>query len=148
MVKARTFRRKSSDERWDLTEIKEMEGTPWHPYPGDNRYTFKDIRPNAKFSDEPAIPAEDEAAEKQERLPRFQINKADLRKHLKTHDCAGCTSLERGKQGHHSKSCITLWLTLTNFLSSNRRTSYESSPRWTGLRGKQASSPYINLQAS
>ena len=79
-----------------------MSGTPWHPYPGENRLTFKDIVPNVKFAKEPAIPSEDAGTEREARLPRFHLTKADLRKHEKALDCTGCTALGRGKLGHHS----------------------------------------------
>lgn len=83
-----------------------MCGTPWQPYPGDNKFTLKDIKPNVKFAKEHEVPAEDLGSEEQPRTLGFSIMKADLKEHQPTSDCPGCTALSRGKHGHHTPFCI------------------------------------------
>ena len=77
IIKARTFRRRPSGERWNTQEVKDLAGTSLHPYPGDNKFTFKDIKPNVRFTKEPEIPPADTGTEKEPRRPRFFVTKAD-----------------------------------------------------------------------
>ena len=45
IVKVRTIRRKADiTDRWNVDEVKTMEGTPSEPFPGD-RPTMKSLRP-------------------------------------------------------------------------------------------------------
>ena len=82
VVKVRTIRRKFElRDRWNLTELKEMQGTPWEPYPGD-RLTMRALRPQIPRDADSSIPAKPQPAPVKGRKIDFSIRKDDIAKYV------------------------------------------------------------------
>jgi hypothetical protein len=105
VLKARTFRRKGSDEdRWNKEEILAVKGFPWQPDP--NVSTF-DIR--SRVSVRVEQPGEVELGNTREFTSRrLRITKRDLQHHGYSVGCAGCNAARRGTTAvNHSEECRT-----------------------------------------
>ena len=81
IIKIRTVRRKSSkEERWNITQLENMVGSPWEPTPGSEDTEIKSrirSRTEQEYKEQPQV------MESEERLGRaeyrFQIRKQDVR---------------------------------------------------------------------
>ena len=84
MIKVRTIRRKGSDtERWDITALNDMKGTPWEPQLGVDsieiysKIKLRELRQN-EAETEPRIP---KGVTPLVRKNRLGIIERDIRKH-------------------------------------------------------------------
>ena len=105
VVKARTFRRKGSDEdRWNKEEILAVKGLPWQPDPNVSTY---DIR--SRVSVRVEQPSEVELGNTREFMSRrLRITKKDLQQQGYSIGCAGCEAARKGGVAiNHSEECRT-----------------------------------------
>ena len=110
IIKVRTIRRKASnEERWNITQLENMKGTPWEPVPGsDDREIRSKIRVRTEQENRDSPNVAEAVVEKRKRAEyRFPIKRKDVDKYGMSEDCEGCRRLALGDPNTrpHTESC-------------------------------------------
>ena len=105
VYKARTFKRKPEEERWDAGFLSTCVGLPWKPVPSSGEVTVlpaKVLVVPAVTTPIPEVRPDDREVGRR----RLYIKKADLEEHGYTDGCPGCIAAQFGltAQGH-TESC-------------------------------------------